>query len=180
MEMLITATNKKEAFTQGIIMDMLFQWAGRGFIVAFKICSSAFTDGGYLPGWYSSAGLNASPPFGWVEEPKGTQSLAMICSSSKGKVLWLLWNIPNDRKTIYGRLPAEGTLPGGMRQGTNDLLETGWTGPLEKQPDLKLVFTLYAIDILLEIPEKEVDSSLLRSAMEGHVLKTATISCVYY
>ena len=73
--------------------------------MAFKICSSAFSDGGYLPGWYSSSGLNVSPPFGWAGEPGGTKSLALICSSSRNRVRWVLWNIPNDSRTIYGRLP---------------------------------------------------------------------------
>ncbi len=145
----------------------------------FKICSSAFTDGGYLPCWYSSLGLNASPPFGWAEEPEGTSSLALICSSSQGEVLWVLWNIPNTRKTIYGRLPAEGILSDGMRQGVNDLLCTGWTGPAEKLPDLSLTFVLYALDAILDISDGDVSAPLLESAMKGHILGETTLSCVY-
>ncbi len=145
----------------------------------FKICSSAFTDGGYLPGWYTSAGLNASPPFGWAEEPEGTRSLALICSSSREKVLWVLWNIPIGKKTIYGRLPAESVLPGGMCQGVNDLLGIGWTGPAEKLPDLSLSFSLYALDLILNIADGDVSASILESAMKGHILGTAEVSCVY-
>lgn len=145
----------------------------------FKICSSAFKDGGYLPGWYSSQGLNASPPFGWAEEPEGTRSLALICTSSEGKVLWVLWNIPDTIKTIYGRLPAESILPGGMCQGVNDFLCTGWTGPAEKLPDLSLNFMLFALDSVLDIPDEDVSALMLGSAMEGHILGEATVSCVY-
>lgn len=145
----------------------------------FKVCSSAFADGGYLPGWYTSSGLNASPPFGWAEEPEGTESLALMCFSSRGKVLWVLWNIPNEKKTIYGRLPAEEVLPGGMRQGINDLLGTGWTGPTEKLPDLSLTFTLYALDQSLDIPDEDVTASVLESAMEEHILGEATVTCIY-
>jgi len=147
--------------------------------MSFKVCSSAFKNGGYLPGWYSSSGLNASPPFGWAEEPEATESLSMICSSSLGKVLWVLWNVPNTRKTVYGRLPAQKSLSGGMCQGTNDLLGTGWTGPVEKLPGLSLTFTLYALDTVLHIPETDVTAELLETAMEGHIQGTATISCVY-
>lgn len=145
----------------------------------FKICSSAFTDGGYLPGWYASSGLNASPPFGWAEDPEGTMSLALMCTSSIDKVLWVLWNIPNSRKTIYGRLPAESILPSGMRQGLNDLLGIGWTGPAEKLPDLVLTFSLYALDESLDIPGEEVTADMLETAMEGHILGKATLGCVY-
>ena len=145
----------------------------------FKICSSAFPDGGYLPGWYSASGLNASPPFGWAEEPQSTESLALICRSSRNKVLWVLWNIPIDNKTIYGRLPAERDLPKGMHQGLNDILAVGWTGPTEKLPDLSLEFTLYALDTLLDIPDVDVTAQILESAMDGHILKKASVSCVY-
>jgi Raf kinase inhibitor-like YbhB/YbcL family protein len=147
--------------------------------MSFKVCSSAFKDGGYLPGWYSSSGLNASPPFGWAEEPEGTKSLSMICSSSQGKVLWVLWNIPNTRKTVYGRLPEKRDLSEGMCQGVNDILGTGWTGPVEKLPGLSLTFTLYALDTVLRIQETEVTAALLESAMKGHILGVATISCIY-
>ena len=145
----------------------------------FTVCSSAFTEGGYLPGWYTLSGLNASPPFGWAEEPKGTQSLSLICTSSSDNVHWVLWNIPNNKKTIYGRLPAEKALPGGMCQGVNDLLGTGWTGPAEKLPDLSLNFSLYALDRKLDIEEEEVTASILLESMKGHILGVTSVSCVY-
>ncbi len=145
----------------------------------FKICSSAFNDGGYLPSWYTAAGLNASPPFGWAEEPEGTESLALICTSSQGQVLWVLWNIITQTKTVYGRLPAKQTLPAGMRQGVNDLLGVGWAGPLEKQPDLSLKFELYALDKMLSIADEDVTASILQSAMKGHILGTASVGCIY-
>ncbi len=145
----------------------------------FKICSSAFPDGGYLPGWYSSSGLNASPPFGWAEAPPGTESLALICRSSSNTVHWVLWNIPPDRKTIYGRLPTDRDLPQGIHQGVNDLLSTGWTGPIEKAPDLSLLFELYALDKHLTFSEKDVTASMLLYAMKGHVLGEASVNCVF-
>lgn len=160
-------------------MNMLRMKGKEGITMEFKICSSAFKDGGYLPSWYSSLGLNASPPFGWAAEPEGTRSLALICSSSRGEVLWVLWNIPNTIKTIYGRLPAESILPGGMCQGVNDLLCTGWTGPAEKQPDLSLTFMLFALDCVLDISDDDVSALALGSAMEGHILGETTVSCVY-
>ena len=145
----------------------------------FRICSSAFLDGEQLPEWYASSGINASPPFGWTEEPKGTRSLALICHSSTDKILWVLWNIPCDVKTVYGKLPAQRVLKGGMCQGVNDLLGTGWTGPPEKLPDLSLTFSLYALDLSLNIPDMEVTASMLLSAMEGHVLGKTKVVCVF-
>jgi len=145
----------------------------------FKICSSAFTSGGYLPGWYSSTGLNASPPFGWAGEPAGTRSLALVCTSSRGAVHWVLWNIPNGSKTVYGRIPAERDLPSGMHQGVNDFLETGWTGPIERLPDLSLTFKLYALDGHLSISQDAVTAAMLKAAFNGHLLGEATVTCAY-
>lgn len=145
----------------------------------FKVCSSAFEDGGYLPGWYSASGLNASPPFGWAEEPLGTKSFAMICVSSNKKVHWVLWNIPIEMKSVYGKLSANRDLTDGMHQGVNDLLATGWTGPVEKSPDFFLHFTLYALDSVLTLDEKEVTAARLEEVMDGHILGTATLECNY-
>lgn len=145
----------------------------------FKVISSAFVNKGYLPVWYTLPGLNASPPFGWAEEPEGTETLALICLSSKGNVLWVLWNIPNSIKTIYGRLPAESFLSDGMRQGVNDLQSMGWAGPAEKLPDLSLTFSLYALDTTLNIPGEDVTAAKLELTMEGHILGKATMVCMY-
>jgi Raf kinase inhibitor-like YbhB/YbcL family protein len=145
----------------------------------FKICSSAFPNGGYLPGWYSSQGLNASPPFGWACEPGETRSLVIICRSSENKVHWLLWNIPPQRKTVYGRLPRDGRLSDGMCQGVNDFLETGWTGPLEKRDGFQLCFDLHALDCMLDITPESTDAKALEAAMKGHVLKSVQTSCIY-
>lgn len=145
----------------------------------FKVCSSAFENGGYLPGWYSAAGLNASPPFGWAEEPVGTKSLALICVSSNKKVHWVLWNIPLEMKCVYGRLPAERNLRDGIHQGVNDLLAVGWTGPIEKLPDFTLHFSLYALDSVISMEEDDVTAKMLEEAMAGHILGTATIECNY-
>jgi len=145
----------------------------------FIVSSSAFEDGGYLPGWYSASGLNASPPFGWAEEPEGTKSFALVCVSSEGKVHWVLWNIPLDKKSVYGRLAAERNLSGGMHQGVNDLLATGWTGPIEKLPDFILHFTLYALDSVLNLEEQDVTADILEKAMDGHILGTAKLECNY-
>jgi Raf kinase inhibitor-like YbhB/YbcL family protein len=158
----------------------MLHFGGEGrFNMEFKICSSAFTSGGYLPSWYSSTGLNASPPFGWACEPAGTRSLALVCTSSRGFVHWILWNIPNRTKTVYGRLPSERNLPAGMHQGVNDLLGTGWTGPMEKLPDLSLTFKLYALDDWLDTTDSEVTASKLKSFMDGHILGEATVTCAY-
>ncbi len=144
----------------------------------FKVCSSAFNEGEFLPEWYSGSGLNASPPIGWDGEPEGTVSLALICTSSRNKVHWLMWNIPNTLKTVYGKLPRDSVLEDGSRQGLNDFGEIGWTGPQGNSEDLRLKITLYALDRRLDISGSAIKAADLTVAMKGHVLREACLGCV--
>ena len=61
----------------------------------------------------------------------------------------------------------------------NDLLHTGWDGPDEKLPDFLLTFALYALNNQLNIPDEKVTASMLESAMEGHILGKAIVTCTY-
>jgi hypothetical protein len=143
----------------------------------FKLCSSAFADGDYLPAWYCADCQNASPPFGWDGEPEKTVSLAMVCRSSTGNVHWVMWNIPNTMKTVYGLQPVQKHLPDGIIQGVNGFGDTGWTGPAGEKKDLSLTFHLYALDRKLDLTGPDLNSESLQTAMEGHILKEASLTC---
>ena len=82
-------------------------------------------------------------------------------------------------KICSSAFPDGGYLPRGIHQGLSYLLATGWTAPTEKLPDLSLKFSLYALDTLLDIPEKDVTSPMLESAMADHILDETSVSCVY-
>lgn len=144
----------------------------------FKVCSSAFCEGENLPSWYCGTGLNASPPLGWDGEPEDTVSLAAVCKSNEGKVHWVMWNIPNSLKTIYGKQLGNREIDGGIQQGVNDFNAIGWTGPMVTSSNLVLTFHLYALDKMLDIPDPRVTAERLLAQMSGHVLKEASLSCV--
>ncbi|HOP26909.1 MAG TPA: YbhB/YbcL family Raf kinase inhibitor-like protein [Candidatus Sabulitectum sp.] len=146
-------------------------------MMEFKLCSSAFCQGDHLPAWYCGAGLNASPPFGWDGEPEGTVSLALICRSSAGNVHWVMWNIPNTLKTIYGKQPSEGKLSDGIIQGVNDFGDTGWTGPEGRKEGMSLTLTLYALDSRLGLSDPAANAERLMASMKGHILKEASLTC---
>ena len=143
----------------------------------FKVCSSAFNQGGFLPEWYKAGNLNSSPPLGWACPPEGTISLAVVCRSNENRVHWVLWNIPADMDTIYGKLPQERELPGGLRQGLNDCAEIGWSGPARKDHELKLTVTMFALDRKLNRPQSDFTAADLIRAMDGHILGEATLTC---
>jgi Raf kinase inhibitor-like YbhB/YbcL family protein len=146
--------------------------------LAFNISSSAFENEGFLPGWYCAAGLNASPPFGWIDEPEDSRSLALVCTAEDGRCHWVVWNIPPDMHTIYGKQPRNSVLENGIRQGWNSFGVSGWTGPEKKKSNCRLVFNLMALDSALELPA-DTDGDELNRACQGHVLATASIACRY-
>ena len=146
--------------------------------LAFDICSSAFEHDGFLPGWYSAAGLNASPPFGWRDEPPGCRSLALVCRAEDGRAHWVMWNIPPDLHTVYGKQPRNPVLDSGIRQGWNSFGVAGWTGPEKKNSDCRLTFTLLALDSLLELPA-DTDGDELTRTCQDHILASTSIACRY-
>lgn len=146
--------------------------------MSFIMCSSAFENNGHLPIWYSAAGLNASPPFGWINEPGHSQSLALVCRAEDNRVHWVMWNIPPDLHTIYGKQPRNPVLENGIRQGWNSFGVAGWTGPEKRQRDCRLDFTLMALDKILDLPSN-TNGEELTQACRNSLIETTGISCRY-
>ncbi len=147
--------------------------------MAFKLISSAFRDGGYIPPWYSRSGGDSSPPLGWTDPPGDARSLALIVmcrdeDTGKDYCHWVLYNIPPEGDTIYGKQPHSDAFDDGTQQGVNSFGEVGWDGPDDDLPDQTLVFRLYALDRRLDLPGGASHRDVL-AAMEGHVLQTAEL-----
>lgn len=143
----------------------------------FKVSSSAFSQGDFLPEWYKTGDLNCSPPLGWACAPEGTVSLALLCRSNENRVHWILWNIPAEMDTIYGKLPPERKLSGGLRHGLNDFANIGWTGPEKKESGLELTVYLFALDCNLDPSLEDLTASDLMRIMDGHILGEASLTC---
>ncbi len=72
-----------------------------------KLTSTAFVNGGVIPGKYTGTGQDISPPLSWSDATEGTKSFALICDDpdapSRAKprpegpwVHWVIFNIPAD------------------------------------------------------------------------------------
>jgi Raf kinase inhibitor-like YbhB/YbcL family protein len=162
-----------------------------------EISSSAFQPDGEIPVQYSCEGANLSPPLEWAGVPEGTQSLALTVddpdSDPPGFVHWVVYNIPPSSTGLAEGVPAEATLPDGTLQGTNSFAlyvdegqtfpsgapvnRIGHDGPCPSSAH-RYVFTLYAIDIVLDLPAEATMADLL-GATEGHVLGEAELTGVY-
>src|SRR5213079_504399 len=133
-----------------------------------KISSSALQEGGTIPEKFSKNGQNVSPELKIESAPAETKSLALIVDDPDAPVglftHWLVWNI--DPKTTE---IAEGSVPNGGVQGTNDFPGQRYDGPQPPSGTHRYYFKIFALDQMLDLKSgakrKEVDA-----AMQGHVI----------
>ncbi|ELY97583.1 phosphatidylethanolamine-binding protein [Natrialba chahannaoensis JCM 10990] len=146
--------------------------------------SSAFTDGDRIPDQHGYRNANINPPLEFDGVPDGTTSLALIVDDPDavepaGKIWdhWLVWNIPPDQHTIPEDWDPE---TAGAREGTNDFGERGYGGPNPPDREHTYRFRLFALESELGSDlDTETSADDLESAMDGHVIETATLEGTY-
>jgi Raf kinase inhibitor-like YbhB/YbcL family protein len=133
-----------------------------GSMANLQVSSTAFVDGGTIPGRYTCDGRDVSPPLAWSGLPPGTQAVAVIVTDpdARGFVHWAATDIPpagtpaadasaTESALTAGAL-AEGasTANGGTAagvEGRNDFGRVGWGGPCPPAGSHRYVFTVYAL-----------------------------------
>ena len=150
-----------------------------------EITSPAFKNNAYIPTRFMADGTDMSPALKWSDAPEGTQSFALImedpdCQSGSW-VHWLIYDLPGDLAGLEERIPREGALPDGTKQGLiwgvkdEDCKRVGYFGPEPPRGELhRYFFKLYALDKMLGIGPRATKSALV-AAMEGHILDQAEI-----
>jgi Raf kinase inhibitor-like YbhB/YbcL family protein len=137
-----------------------------------KLTSSAFSQGEKIPSIYTCDGDNINPPLEITGVPHDAKSLVLIMDDPDvPKNLredgmwdhWVVFNIPPDTRIVEENSEPEGT-PG---TGTNG--ETGYFGPCPPDREHRYFFKLFALDTLLDLPEKSTKTAV-ENAMAGHVL----------
>ncbi len=139
-----------------------------------QITSSAFADGQSIPTKYSCKGNNVSPPLTIDNVPQNAKSVTMIVhdpDSPNGTFIhWVLWNID---PTISQILEAEA--PAAASEGKNDFGDQSYGGPCPHKGNHRYVFTLYALNTILQLPEISTAQDVL-AAQEGHVIAQSTLT----
>ena len=142
-----------------------------------KITSPAFSNNQTLPAKYSCDGEGINPPLGFSEIPINTKSLALICDDpdapSGSFCHWLLWNI-NPQETQI----AERSVPQGATQGINSGEKPGYYPPCPPQGVHRYIFSLYALDIELDLPSS-ADKSQLEQTIQNHILEQVELTGLY-
>jgi Raf kinase inhibitor-like YbhB/YbcL family protein len=139
-----------------------------------ELTSSAFAEGETIPKSYTGDGKDISPRLQWADPPEGAKSFALICDDPDAPrgtwVHWVLFNLPNDLRTLDEAVPTQETLTNGARQGKNDFGAIGYGGPAPPRgKPHRYYFKLYALDQMLDLSAGATKDQLL-AAIKGHVL----------
>jgi Raf kinase inhibitor-like YbhB/YbcL family protein len=121
----------------------------------FTLTSSAFQENGNIADRYTysmgnqCSGENYSPALEWTSAPEGTQSYVLTVIDPDGGdwVHWLLVNIPSDVSSLEEAVNGSDV---GV-EGRNSFRENGYGGPCPPSGTHRYVFTLYALDKMLDV-----------------------------
>ncbi|MDR3492396.1 MAG: YbhB/YbcL family Raf kinase inhibitor-like protein [Gammaproteobacteria bacterium] len=147
--------------------------------MTFTIKSSAFSEGSSIPSIYTCDGDDISPPLSWHDEPANTKSFVLIVDDPDAPIgnwdHWLLYNIPATTHTLNENLTST---PSGANGGKNSWGNTNYGGPCPPDREHRYFFKLYALDCHLDLTSNATKSKI-ESAMDGHILGTATLMGKY-
>ena len=115
----------------------------------------------------------------WKIAPQGTESLALICEDPDAPngnwIHWVLYNIPPH---IHQLEEGGRNLPQSVLVGKNSWNVIAYNGPNLPYGIHHYTFTLYALDIVLQL-EKGATSTELRQAMREHILAESSLTGLY-
>ena len=150
--------------------------------MAFQLMSDAFEHEGFMPDLYTCKGENVSPPLRWTDPPEGTKSFALIAVDPDAIIMafthWLLCNIPAEKRELPEAVPQQEEFKDGTIQGRNGMRRNKYIGPCPPWGKHRYIFTIYALDVILDANAKMSKKKLLH-AMKGHILDQAEILGYY-
>lgn len=141
-----------------------------------KLTSSAFQHNGEIPSEFTCDGSGLSPPLSISDVPSNAKSLVLISDDPDAPVgtwdHWVVFDIPASTKEI-----PKGTEPKGIG-GKNSWDRTGYGGPCPPSGTHRYFFKLYALDIMLNLPEGATKKDI-EKAMQGHILAKSELMGTY-
>jgi Raf kinase inhibitor-like YbhB/YbcL family protein len=143
-----------------------------------SLTSSAFADGETVPVKYTCDGDSVSPPLTIAGVPEDAATLALVVDDPDAPggsfVHWTVYNIDPTTGEV-----AEGLVPGDGTEGLNSTLEPGYTGPCPPSGTHRYIFTLYALDVGLQLDAASSGKAEIEAAMQDHILAQAELTGTY-
>ena len=147
-----------------------------------RLESPAFEDGGGLPARFTCDGDGVSPPLRWREVSPRARDLALLVEDPDASggtfVHWTVWKLPF-AEGGQGRV-LEGNVAPEMDEGQNDFGERGWgpACPPEGDPPHRYVFSLYALDRLIDLGDG-ASADDVRAAIDADAFAEGRLEAVY-
>jgi len=144
------------------------------------LTTDAIDPAGHFDPRYTCDLDNSSPELRWENAPAETVGFALIVEDPDAPhglfTHWLVYQIPASIHHLPAGVPAQDTLPNGIKQGINSFGKLGYGGPC---PPIghgvhRYFFRLYALNSLPEIPSR-VSREQLLAAIAPHVITTAEL-----
>ena len=147
-----------------------------------QLTSMVFGNNTSIPDKYTCKGASVSPQLYWTAGPQGTKSYVLIVDDPDAPrgvfTHWVIFNIPFSVNKLDENIPKNATVEGVGVQGVNGARNTGYTGPCPPSGTHHYIFTLYAVDTVLDIAPKSTKDQVL-DAMKGHVIATSVLIGLY-
>jgi Raf kinase inhibitor-like YbhB/YbcL family protein len=141
----------------------------------FRLFSSAFSEGGWIPELYSCQGADISPSLEWSDAPAETRSLALIVEDPDApNGVWSHWVLYDIGPKIQAL--SQALRPGGIGlSGTNDFGNPGYGGPCPPKGHgpHRYFFRLSALNVPTIGLRAGAKRAEVLEAMKGHVLAEA-------
>jgi Raf kinase inhibitor-like YbhB/YbcL family protein len=141
----------------------------------FRLFSSAFAEGGWIPELHTCQGADISPSLEWTAAPAETGSFALMVEDPDApNGVWRHWVVYDIGPKI--RALSQGVRPGGIAvSGTNDFGKPGYGGPCPPKGHgpHRYFFRLSALDVPTLGLAAGSNAGVVLEAMRGHVLAEA-------
>ncbi|MDA1334506.1 MAG: YbhB/YbcL family Raf kinase inhibitor-like protein [bacterium] len=142
-----------------------------------EITSFSFEHNGRFPTQFTCDGPDENPDLSITKVPEGAKSLTLLVDDPDAPIgnwdHWVVWNIDPATELI-----EKNSVPGGAVQGLTTFGHNKYGGPCPHGGEHRYFFKLYALDIMLDLPETSTKADV-EKAMEGHVLDEAVIVGLY-
>lgn len=159
--------------------------------MAFKLTSTAFEEGGFLPeaqlyNGMGQSGGNLSPALSWSNPPDGTKSFAVTtydpdAPTGSGWWHWVLVNVPSTVSSLpEGASSVPDKLPQGALQSRTDFGAPGYGGAAPPPGVLHhYVFTVHALSVEALPVNPDMSAAMVGFMINGARLGSASVTAVY-
>lgn len=146
------------------------------------VTSTAFENGGTIPGRHTGRGEDVSPDLSFGELNGNAQSIAILMDDLDHPIgafnHWIMFDIPASITFVPENVPGGETVEslGNAVQGRSEYGgKHYYRGPKPPFGTHKYVFRVYVLDVFLNLGPSAGKSALL-TAMEGHILQYGTLT----